>query len=167
MKGNLVDLGALLGEPERAARIWRTFARRLSQVSVHIPMDQRKTALYCSVFDGVIYGGTTGTSYADLLAAAGLVDVAAERFQDWPRYDMEDLLALNPQVIVIPFGRAADLAALPGADRLRAFGVDGQVIELPKSWAQEAGPFLVDVAELLCDRVYGAPVHLLDKVPSE
>ena len=100
-----------------------------------------------------IYGGTVGTSYHDVLTAAGLIDVAATRHTGWPKLSLEDVIALNPEVLVLSSGSASALRVLPGVAALRAV-TDGQLLVLDDGLLEDAGPGMLDAAEALFALAY-------------
>ena len=74
-------IGALLGADARAERFVATFTQRLANVDASLPAERpRRRALYLGVYGREIYGGTVGSSYHDVLTAAGLIDVAAAQY---------------------------------------------------------------------------------------
>jgi iron complex transport system substrate-binding protein len=116
---------------------------------------RRHTAIYVAAIGPAVYGGTVGTSYHDVLEAAGLVDAAAGRFRDWPAYSAEQVIALAPEHLVTKAGRGSALCHHPGLDRLGACQIAGGVIELPDALLDEPGPAMLDAAEALYQVVYG------------
>jgi iron complex transport system substrate-binding protein len=147
-------IGALLGIDERAERFVTTFTRRLANVDATLPAQHpRRRALYLAVYGREIYGGTLGTSYHDVLTAAGLIDVAATRHTGWPKLSLEDVIALNPEVLVLSSGSASALRVLPGVAALRAV-TDGQLLMLDDGLLEDAGPGLLDAAEALFALAY-------------
>jgi iron complex transport system substrate-binding protein len=153
-------IATLLGDRARGQRFAAQLTRRMRAVAADIPPDRRRRALYVSALGGKLFGGTVGTSYHDVLVHAGLRDVAAERFRDWPHYDPEQLLALDPDLIVTPEGLSAGLCAVSGLERLRACKKQG-VVELPESLLGDPGPRMLEAAERLRDAVYGPPLPAL------
>lgn len=156
LPANVAQLSLLLGVPERGGPYLRTLTRRLDAVAAGVPTAQRKRALYVSVYGDRLYGGTIGTSYHDVLSAAGLVDVAAERYRDWPAYTPEELLQLDPELVVTSEAMARPLCALVGLERLRACSQRGAILELDTDLISHAGPPLLDAAERLHDLVFAA-----------
>ncbi len=148
-------LADLLGDAGRGVRFARAFERRLRSVSLGIGNRPRRRAVYVAAVGPHLYGGTVGTSYHDVLTAAGLVDAAAGRFSGWPEYSAEQLLALAPEVIVTKEGMGATLCAHPGLDRLPACRASAGVVELPAGLLDEPGPAMLDAAEALYSAVYG------------
>ena len=60
----------------------------------------------------------------------------------------EDVIALNPEVIVLSAGSANALRALPGITALRAV-TDGHLLILADNLLEDPGPGLLDAAEAL------------------
>jgi len=147
-------IGALIGADERAERFVTTFTRRLANVDASLPAERvRRRALYLGVYGREIYGGTIGSSYHDVLTAAGLIDVAAEHHSGWPKLSLEEVIALNPEVIVLSAGSATALRALPGIEALQAV-TDGHLLILDDDLLEDPGPGLLDAAEALFRLAY-------------
>jgi iron complex transport system substrate-binding protein len=153
---DLERVAAVLGAPDRGRRAATAHRRRLAAVAAGLPPGAvRPRAIYLAPIAGMLFGGTTGTSYHEVLIAGGCSDAAAARFSGWPQYTVEQILALAPAVVVTKAGCAAELARLPGLDALFAGGarvveIDGDVLEHP-------GPPVVEAAEALFAAVHGGP----------
>ena len=148
-------IGALLGADARAERFLATFTQRLANVDASLSTERpRRRALYLGVYGREIYGGTVGSSYHDVLTAAGLIDVAATRYSGWPKLSLEDVIALDPEAIVLSGGSANALRALPGITALRAV-TDGNLLILADDLLEDPGPGLLDAAEALFRAAYG------------
>jgi iron complex transport system substrate-binding protein len=152
---NITSVATLLGDPARGQRHAAELTRRMRAVAADIAPERRRRALYVSAHGGKLFGGAAGTSYHDVLAHAGLVDVAAARFRDWPQYDPEQLLALDPELVVTSQGLGAGLCAVSGLERLRACRTERGIIELPEALLGDPGPRMLDAAEALREAVYG------------
>lgn len=147
-------IGALIGADTRAEHFVATFTQRLANVAASLPPHRvRRRAIYLGIYGREIYGGTTGSSYHDVLTAAGLIDVAAERHSGWPKLSLEDVIALNPEVIVLSAGSANALRALPGVEALQAV-TDGHLLILDDGLLEDPGPGLLDAAEVLFRLAY-------------
>jgi iron complex transport system substrate-binding protein len=150
-----LSLGELLGEPERAQRFIKAFEGRMRRVSVGLGSRPRKRALFLSVLGPDLQCGTRGTSYHDIMTAAGLEDVAARTYRGWPALSAEQVLALAPEIVVTRSDAADRLCRYPGMDHLPPCRGDGRIIELPGELLDEPGPSMLDAAELLFEIVYG------------
>ena len=151
---NLRALGALLGRPERGAQLAARFARRIQQVSAGVPPGQRPDALYLGIHGDKLYGGTDGSSYNDVITAAGLQDVAEAQYDGRPSYTSEQLIALNPQIIVTTLGMERSLCSHPGLDRLRACRRSGLIVGLPGALIGSPGLDMIEAAETIFEAVY-------------
>jgi iron complex transport system substrate-binding protein len=160
LRPNILALASLLGDRSRGERLWQRFSRRFQAIANDVPTSQRKRAIYLAFYAGKLFGGTRGTSYHDVLNAAGLDDIAAEHYRDWPQYDPEQLLALDPPCIVTGEGMAQALCenrwyALLQACRDRRRGM----IEMPNTLMGDSGLLMLDAAETLHDRAYPSSIR--------
>lgn len=152
---NLRRIAALVGAPERGERLAVQLERRLAAVAGHLPttLPRRRALVLTPVVDQV-YGGTTGTSFHDIVISAGLLDAAEGRFAEaWPRIGAEQALAIDPDLIVTRGGATNELRRIPGFAGLRALR-NGAVIELPVELYDSPGLSMLDAAELLHEKAY-------------
>ncbi|MEM9801975.1 MAG: ABC transporter substrate-binding protein [Planctomycetota bacterium] len=146
-RANIRTLGALVDERERAAQLDASYVRELQALAANVPAEERVPGIYVSVFSDTFFGGTTGTSYADVLLHGGVRDLAAERgYVDWPQYAIEDLVAMNPPLIVTVEGSAESLRSHAMLRELRACGPDGRIVELDEALFGDAGLGIVEAA---------------------
>jgi iron complex transport system substrate-binding protein len=155
-------VATLLGDPARGERLWRGWSRQLDAVARDIPAQARKPAAYVAIYANKLYGGTRGTSYHDVLTAAGLQDLAADTYRDWPQYDPEQLLLLDPPLIVTEAGMAAQLCAHAWLRSLRACaggqaGHQTGIVEVSQNLMGSAGLGMLDAALELRQLVYPSP----------
>lgn len=159
---DLERVAAVLGAPERGRSAAAAHRRRLAAVAAGLPAGaERPRAIYLAPIAGMLFGGTTGTSYHEVLVAGGCLDAAAGRFSGWPQYTVEQVLALRPRVVVTKSGCAAELARLPGLAALSAEGV--RTIEIDGAVLEHPGPPVVAAAEALFAAVH--PSSALPAVP--
>ena len=159
LEANIRALATLLGDPARGERLWRSWQLQLRAVANDVPRSDRRAGLYLAIYANKLYGGTRGTSYHDVLNAAGLRDVAAELFRDWPQYDPEQLLSLDPPLIITESGMAEQIcnhswlrslkACKPGENQRFA-----GVIEIARNIMGNPGLGMLDAALELHERVY-------------
>lgn len=152
-------LAATLGVPGRGELLARDLEARMARLARTVPGQERRRGLYLTVFDTQLAGGTRGSSYHDILTAAGLIDAGEAWLGEgvyaaWPTYRVEDLLSIDPDVIVTSTGRGRLLRALPGLERLRALNAPGGIIELPPGLLDATGPDMLRAAEALQVAVY-------------
>jgi iron complex transport system substrate-binding protein len=146
-------VAALCGAPERGDHYLAVLERRLAAVARDVPESARREAIYLSIYGDRLFGGTVGTSYHDVLLAAGLRDAASARHRGWPQYTVEQLLSLDPEVIVTREGMRPSICDPPGLHDLSACAHDG-VVEIDGDLLDSAGPGMLEAAEAVHDAVY-------------
>ncbi len=152
-----LGLGELLEAPERAQRLMHEFTWRMRRVSSGLGTRKPLRAMYLSTLGPDLQGGTLGTSYHDILVAAGLIDVAAAGYRDWPAYAAEQVLALAPEIIVTREGSAERVCKYPGMNHAPPCRGQGRIVELPGELLDEPGLAMLNAAETLFSAVYGTP----------
>jgi iron complex transport system substrate-binding protein len=149
-------LGWLIGAPERAERYARRLAQRMERVAAGLD-GPRPRAMYVSIYGDRMYGGAARTSYHDILVHAGLRDVAAEAgMQGWPEITGEQILALDPEVLVTQSNMAQVLCRHAGLERARPCRGRGSVVELEAALMDDPGPSILDATESLYDALWRA-----------
>jgi iron complex transport system substrate-binding protein len=148
------SLGELLGQPERARSFVESFERRMKHVATSLGAQPRKTGMFLSILGPDLQAGARGTSYHDIMVAAGLRDVAERDYQGWPALSAEQVLALAPEIIVTRAGSADRVCKYPGMEHLLGCRGEGAIVELPGELLDEPGPAMLDAAELLFSLVY-------------
>ena len=149
LEDDIVAVATFCGAPERGARYARTFAQRLDRVAAGVPARGRRSAMYLAVYGDRYFGGTTGTSYHDVLEAAGLRDAAASRYEGWPQYTVEQILELDPDVVITRAGMRAAICEHPVLGRLAACAAD--VVEIDPNLLDAPGPGMLEAAEAIRD----------------
>lgn len=149
---NLHTVATLLGRPQQGRDLARQLSRRMSSLSRTVPPAQRPTAIYIGIHGDKLYGGTRGSSYHDVLTAAGLVDAAAARHRGWPRYTSEQLLALDPDIVVTQTGMGQVLCRHIGLDALRACQT-ARIVEAPTALLSDPGLSMLEAAETIAQQV--------------
>jgi iron complex transport system substrate-binding protein len=156
---DVLAVGELVGHPEAAASYARRFARRLAHVAPEAfstKESERPTSLYVTLYGTQLSGGASGTSYHDVIVAAGLRDVATPRYHDWPLYTSEDLLEMDPDTVTTLEGTASRFCRHPGLERLRVCRGKGRILELRSDLIGDPGPRMLEAAEALHDLAYPA-----------
>lgn len=148
-------IGALLGKSEAAESLIASFERRLAAVARDIPADERPRALYLSTYGKQLYGGATGTSYDDVLRSAGLVNAAVPAYRGWPALSPEQVLSLDPEVLVTKRGMGDELCRFPGLHNLRPCRGRGRIVELDPDLVDDPGLPMLELAESLRRQVHG------------
>lgn len=149
------EIATLVGVEARYAPYAYQFRRRMTQVQCK-PIEEEQSILYLALFGSSIFGGTTGSSYNDVIRAAGLRDAAEETYSGWPEFTPETLLVMDPPWILVSEG-TRDTLCNHGTLRTLQACRDGaaRVVELPGSVLGDGGGGMLPAAELLFDAVYG------------
>lgn len=149
-------LGRLLLQPERASLLEQRWDRELSALQQAVASKPHPKGIYLSMYGDAFFGGTQGTSHADILALAGVDDLAAAHgFRDWPQFGVEQLLDIDPPLIVTQQGMGATICDRPAFATLRACNGTGRVVELPRSAMTDPGWGIVHTAQVLQELVHG------------
>jgi len=144
----------LLGHPERGDRLATGWQRRLASVADVRGDRARRRGVYLSELSGKLFGGTRGSSYGDILLAAGLDDAAAGAYRGWPEYSAEELLRLDPELIVTKPGMGVQICRVNGLARLRACRSPDGFIEVEAALLDDPGLAMLDAAEAIFAAAY-------------
>lgn len=153
-------LGTLLSEPARARAYVRTYRARLERVALDISPRERKSAMYLSTYGGKLLGGGQGTSYHDVLLYAGLKDRVAGLYKGFLEFTPEQVLELDPELVVTASGMPQRICARPGLYRLhscRLLAADREnsgFVELPEDLLSDPGARMLEAAEAIRSQAY-------------
>lgn len=150
--GDIARIGRLCAVPDGGARYANALETRMARIAAGI--EERPTAIYLSVYGDRWFGGTTGSSYHDVLTAAGLEDIAAAQHQGWPQYGVEQVLALDPERVVTRAGMRDAICGHDALRTLRACATDGGVVEVEGELLDDPGPSMLDAAEAIFREVH-------------
>jgi iron complex transport system substrate-binding protein len=153
---NIREIATAIGHPERGVRFARSLLSEMGAVATDVLPSSRKRAMYLSIYGARLFGGSVGTSYHDVLVSAGLVDAAAS-YGEWPQYSTEQVLALDPDVIVTNDGMRGRICGHTGLGSLRACGSPERIVEIENELLGDPGPAMLDAAEAVRAGVYGPP----------
>ncbi len=154
-RASIRALGALLDARDRAAALERSYDRELAALDAQIPDDELLPGIYLSVYGDTFFGASADTSYADTLRLGGIRDIAAEQgFVDWPQYTAEQLLELDPPLIVTLEGMAPVIRNHALLSSLSACGPNGRIIEINGAYNSDAGLGIVEAAHQLLTRAH-------------
>jgi iron complex transport system substrate-binding protein len=157
---NVRAISALLGRAEQGELYAKSTLSRLESIARHVPQQGRKSAIQLTYYGNKIYGSGAGTSYTDVLRYAGLIDAAADEYEGWPAWSPEQVLSLNPDVIVTRTGMGTQLCTQATFATLKAC-VSGEtnfpgVVELPDALINDPGVGILLSAERIHAAVYGS-----------
>lgn len=150
-------LSQLLQIPSEGEHYATIFLRRLQRIAAHLPQQARKSVAYVAVFGSKLYGSGRNTNYADVFHYAGVIDRGSEHYENFPEYSAEQVLQLDPDLIVAREGTKEALCSYPGLSGLRACRDPlHAILELPEAVISSAGTEMLIAAETIHDFVYGA-----------
>lgn len=148
-------LGALLGERERAERLVARIDRELAALEAAV--DEAVPGMYLAVFGDSVLGGSTGTNYEDVLRYGGVRDLAGDAgYRAWPDYEPEQLLELDPPLIVTSRGMADAIRDHALLSRLSACGPNGRIVEIDETLLGDPGLGVIEAARRVQRAVHGA-----------
>lgn len=154
LRSNIETIARLCDNAEGGRVLATRFTGRLRALSDAITPGARPRGLYLAVYATKLFGGTRRTSYHDVLTGAGILDVAAERYEGWPELSAEQVLALDPELFVTKRGMAAVLCARSGLELSRPCR-EGRIVEIEATLIDDPGLAIPDAAETLHAKVYG------------
>ncbi len=149
-------VAAVIGAPERGERFASSFRARMRSVAADVPESARPLGMYLGPMGDFFYGGARETSYHDVLVHAGLRDAAAAHV-GWPSFTTEQILELDPEVLLTSSGNGAVICGRPGFERLRVCRGEGRIVELPQELLVDPGAPMLEAAEALRREVHGEP----------
>lgn len=153
---DIAALSRLVDEPDRGRRLAARVRSQVDGLSSRAAALEWPSAVYLSLYGDTFFGGTADTSYADLLRLAGLHDLAAEHgHTGWPQYSAEQILEMNPPLLITQDGMAEALCGHPVVSQVRACGPEGRVVELRGAYHSDPGLGLLHAAEDLQQQVHG------------
>jgi iron complex transport system substrate-binding protein len=151
-----LDVATLVGKRELGQSYVKGFRQRMASIAATLPEERRKTALQLVYYGRQLYGSGTQTSYFDVLNAAGLVDLGAVHFTGWPALTADQVLVINPEVIVTRTGMGTQLCTQENLSMLKACAAGSAgIVELPDELLNDPGALMLPSAEQIYAAVYG------------
>jgi ABC-type Fe3+-hydroxamate transport system substrate-binding protein len=147
--GNVERIGAAIGAAEQAIELRDRFVARQHQLEAQRPPPEKRPTVVAWDYG---YVPAAQTSFDDVARTAGFVNLPArEGLTGHQRLDAEQLVAWNPQWIVIGCGEQpcasalASFAEQPGLGRLEAVE-DGRVIAIESPYLSTTGEGMLELA---------------------
>jgi ABC-type Fe3+-hydroxamate transport system substrate-binding protein len=160
-------IGQLVGAGPAGEALGQRLAQRMRMVAADVPPHARPRGLYLGVIGNGLYGGANRTSYHDVLEAGGVRD-AAEHLDSWPELTPEQVLEIDPDVVVVHENTARLFCQRDGLRTLRACRgeASARVVELPSGLLNDPGLGMLPCAERLRAIVHGVPPTFHDSDPT-
>ncbi len=140
-------LGVLLELEDRAETLIRSFKRELDALEKRGEARGRPWGIYLNIVADSFFGGTRSSSYADMLYYGGVQDLAeANGYVEWPRYSPEQILEMNPKLLVTQAGMGEVICSHSSLTHLKACSGEGRILELQGEHHLDPGRGLVRAA---------------------
>jgi iron complex transport system substrate-binding protein len=154
--GDVRVIATVVGAEGAGAQLAERLLRRMRVVAADVPLQGRPRGLYLGVIGRGLYGGANHTSYHDVIVSAGLRD-ALEHMDGWPELTPEQVLALDPDVLLLHPGTSAALCQRDGLGALRACqGAPGtHLVEVASGLLNDPAFGMLPCAEQLRAAVHG------------
>ena len=146
----LQKIGALLGEQDAAARVWRDMNEGIAAAARSVPASRKGVRVYFEVGSGP-YAASEISHVGELLTRLGAANVVPASLGSVPKLNPEFVVRADPQVIIISARDAAQMRQRPGWSGIRAVR-EGRVCALDGADAavvMRPGPRLAEAARIL------------------
>jgi iron complex transport system substrate-binding protein len=148
---NLLQLGEIFGETEKAKTVVADLGKRISEVATKTKT-AKETKVFVQVSREPLYSIGKTSFLNDLIKRAGGVSVTETINEPFPKLSKETALASNPEVIIL--SQSPDnlepnevFRDSPAVKNKRVFKINADVLSRP-------GPRLVDALEIIAKRLY-------------
>ena len=146
----LEKLGAILGEPATADRVWTRMNQGIADAARAIPAASKGMRVYFEVDTGP-YAAGRGSHIGELFERLGAENIVPASLGSVPKLNPEFVVRADPQVIVSADRDAGAMRTRPGWNRISAIR-DGRVCVLTREQGDvvvRPGPRLADAARIL------------------
>lgn len=153
-----LQLGQLLGVSARAESLLATQDSTLAQLARAVIDAPVTTALYVAWHDPPMTTGP-GTFVDSIMTLARARNVFHDTDGEWPQVNMEEIVARDPDVLIIPVASTSDSVAIawvdqtPGWRDLRAVR-SGRVLLVDSELFSRPGPRIVEAANQLVRQLH-------------
>lgn len=141
----LNQLAAWSPKPEQAQQAAQTLLDNYTALKARYA-DAHKTRVFLQLGMHPLFTGSHAAIQSQILSACGGENIFADSSVPWPQVNREQVLARQPQVIVI----AGDESAVPETVRFWQTQLNVPVINLRSDWFERAGPRIILAAQQLC-----------------
>jgi len=146
----LERIGAALGEPQAAARVWARMNEGIAEAARAVPPARKGMRVYFEVDSGP-YAAGRSSHIGELFERLGVENIVPADLGSVPKLNPEFVVRADPQVIIIARREAAAMRTRPGWARISAIR-DGRVCVLDPEQDDvvvRPGPRLPDAARIL------------------
>ncbi|MBX9771110.1 MAG: helical backbone metal receptor [Candidatus Obscuribacterales bacterium] len=100
---NLVALGDITGQQERAKQLARDFNDSISSFKKIISKSSIKPRVFFCVWPEPLLTVGTDSFLNELIVTAGGINIVTQSTKGYPHYSLEKLLLANPDLVIFPF----------------------------------------------------------------
>ncbi|MBI3926243.1 MAG: cobalamin-binding protein [Armatimonadetes bacterium] len=115
----IVGLGAAVGAQEQALALRQRLERGLSEMERQVEALPRRPTVFVEIWAQPLMTAGSGSYVGDLVERSGGINVFAD-LEGYPRVTDEQMLVLDPEVIVLTVSTPEEAAGRPGWHRLKA-----------------------------------------------
>ncbi|MEM9348744.1 MAG: ABC transporter substrate-binding protein [Pseudomonadota bacterium] len=163
---SMAALGAALGEEDKVAALNADFVSLMEDMASRAPAEPRE-ALFVWSFQNTLYGYKDNLMTAELVSRLGVVNPLGREEGELTAdnafviLEAEDLLEIDPDVILMFVSHGGDAAFQPAYERLKAYQ-NGEIYSVGYQYSQPGGPIareliLREAAHLIYPEVFEAP----------
>lgn len=148
---SITTLGKLVGEPDKAASMVADMESKLAEVAGKVGTPATKPRVLYYTSGGYVSGSKTTPD--DIITLAGGVNAAAATLTDWQVINAEQVIAINPNVVILsPYVKDDEFLKNPAFAGLDAVK-NGKVVAITDAHMSATSQYIVlaveDVAKLL------------------
>ena len=145
---SMITLGELVGDQKGGQALSENMRSRLSELTSHVPAGSSKRVFVEIWYEPLMTVGP-GSFLDELINLAGGENIAADTGQPWPQFSEEQVLARDPEVIILTNYNKAEALQRPAWQNLAAYKT-GDVYEVNPDLYVRSTPRLLDgLAELI------------------
>jgi iron complex transport system substrate-binding protein len=145
---SMITLGELVGDQKGGKALSENMRSRLSELTSHVPAGSSKRVFVEIWYEPLMTVGP-GSFLDELINLAGGENIAADTGQPWPQFSEEQVLARDPEVIILTNYNKAEALQRPAWQNLAAYKT-GDVYEVNPDLYVRSTPRLLDgLAELI------------------
>lgn len=152
VRGALVQVAAIFGEPQVAQRLWALIEDGIDAAARSLPPSRKGTRVYFEVDSGP-YAAGPDSHIGELFTRLGVANIIPAQLGSVPKVNPEFVVRADPQVIIIAARDAKDLRSRPGWDHISAIR-NGRVCALDPQQLDivaRPGPRLPQAARILAE----------------
>ncbi len=153
----ILTIGKIAGRSQEAEALVKDIRKRLDDVAAKVGQASQRPRVYWEL-DQMLYTAGKGSFIDDLITRAGGDNVGRRLSGEWPQFNLEALVAADPEVIVLAdhgFGEtAASVRARPGWSDIAAVK-QGRIVEVEDiNLVSRAGPRVGEAVEYIAKELH-------------